>query len=37
VNNVHLTNKTNRVAAASLMHRLMEKRGTETSKHRKME
>jgi hypothetical protein len=37
MDNVHLTNRTNRVAAASLMHRLMEKRGMETSKRRRME
>jgi hypothetical protein len=33
MDNVHLMNRTNRVAAASLMHRLSEKRGMETSKH----
>jgi hypothetical protein len=35
--NVHLTNKTNRVAAVSLMHRLLEKKESEAFKRRRLE
>jgi hypothetical protein len=35
--NVHLTSRVNRNAAVSLMHRLLERRESETSKRRRME
>ncbi len=35
--NVHLTNRANRIAAVSLMHRLLEKRVRGQSKRRRME
>jgi hypothetical protein len=35
--NVHLTNRTNRIAAVSLMHRLLERKECEMSKRRRME
>ncbi len=37
LDNVHLTSRTNRIAAASLLHRLLERKGMETNKRRRVE